>query len=137
MKIQDFLRSKELKITRGRIKVLEILSTSNKGITADYIFEECKRLGVPINLSTVYRCLESFEDKYIIEKFPLKDGVSVYKLKGEEHKHLLKCNICKKEVEISCPMKQFEEIVQAETGFTLTEHNLMMKGVCDNCKENK
>ena len=40
-----------------------------------------------------------------------------------------------KEVEIPCPMKQFEEIVQNETGFTLVEHNLIMKGVCEDCKK--
>ncbi len=34
-------------------------------------------------------------------------------------------------------MKQIEELVQSETGFTLTEHNLIMKGVCEECKRHK
>ncbi|MDU1856116.1 MAG: transcriptional repressor, partial [Clostridium baratii] len=43
--------------------------------------------------------------------------------------------ICHKEVELNCPMIQIEEIINRQTGFTLTEHNLEMKGVCDECKK--
>ena len=50
---------------------------------------------------------------------------------------MLRCSVCHKEVEIPCPMKQFEEIVEKETGFTLTEHNLVMNGVCKDCINKK
>lgn len=99
--------------------------------------EECKKFGVDINLSTVYRGVEAFEEKGIIDKFSLKDGRFSYRIKGDEHKHLLQCSVCHKEIEVPCPMKQIEELVQSETGFTLTEHNLIMKGVCEECKKHK
>ena len=60
-----------------------------------------------------------------------------YKLKKKTHKHLLKCDVCNREIDIPCPMSQIEEIVRNETGFTLTEHDLVMKGVCKECRSNK
>ena len=128
------LKEKGLKVTKGRVAILEILF-SNKDITAEFILNECKKNGIDINQSTVYRAVEFFVEKGLIEKYPLKDGVFAYRVKGEEHKHLLKCNVCHKEVEVPCPMKQIEAIVENETGFTLTEHNLVMEGVCKECKK--
>ena len=132
-----FLRSKGIKVTKGRVAILNILFGSNNGITAEYILDECKKNGVDINLSTVYRGVELFEEKGIVEKFPLMDGTFAYGVRGEEHKHLLQCTICHREIEVPCPMKQIEAKVLTETGFTLTEHNLYMTGVCKECKKVK
>lgn len=131
----DLLKRYGLKITKGRVAILAVLSGTDKSIGADAIFEECRNNGVDINLSTVYRALELFVEKGIVDKFALKEGMCSYKLKGEEHKHLLKCNVCNKEVQVPCPMRQIEEIVQNETGFTLTKHNLVMTGVCEECSK--
>jgi Fe2+ or Zn2+ uptake regulation protein len=79
--------------------------------------------------------LDLFEEKGIIEKLTLNNGVFSYKLKGKTHQHHLECNICHKEVEIPCPILQIQEIVQNLTGFTLTTHDLVMKGICKDCKK--
>lgn len=135
MEFNNLLKRYGLKITKGRLAILKVLTKAKQSISAETIFEQCIRDGVEINLSTVYRAVELFEKKGIVDKFALNDGIFTYKLKGEEHKHLLQCSICNKEVEVPCPMKQVEEVVQNETGFTLTEHNLVMKGVCKECKK--
>lgn len=129
------LKSKGLKVTKARVAILNILSDSDHSLTVEMIFEKLKDLAIDINLSTVYRCVEQFEEKEIVDKFVLKEGIFSYRLKGEEHKHLLECSICHKEIQVPCPMKQIEELVQSETGFTLMEHNLIMKGVCKDCKK--
>lgn len=134
MDFTNFLKSKELKVTRGRLAILDVLFKNKNGVTAEFILDKCKKNGVDINLSTVYRGVELFEEKAIVEKYPLKDGTFAYGIKGEEHKHLLQCSVCHKEVEVPCPMKQIEAQVQKETGFTLTEHNLCMTGVCEECR---
>lgn len=132
-----FLKGKEIKVTKGRVAILEVLCKSYSGLTAEFILEKCKENGVDINLSTVYRGVELFEEKGIVQKFPLMDGTFAYGLIREEHKHLLQCTVCHKEVEVPCPMKQIEAQVLNQTGFTLTEHNLSMVGVCQECKKNK
>lgn len=131
----EILKRKEIKITKGRIEIFNILKNSENSLPAERIYQISRDNDININLSTIYRTLELFEDKAIIEKITLPDGVFSYKLKGETHRHQLECDICHKEVEIPCPMLQIQELVQSSTGFTLTDHDLVMKGVCKDCKK--
>lgn len=135
MDVNKILKDKGLKVTKARIAILEILHNSSHSMSAEMIYEALKKAGIDRNLSTVYRGMEQFEEKNIIDKFLLNDGVFSYRIKGEDHKHLLECSVCHREIEVPCPMKRIEEMVQTETGFTLMEHNLVMKGVCKECKE--
>ncbi|AIY78963.1 transcriptional repressor [Clostridium botulinum] len=137
MDLKEFLKNKNIKVTKGRVEILEILRISNNSLSAEKIYQICRCDNININLSTIYRTLELFEEKDIIDKIVLEDGVFSYKLKKKTHMHFLKCDICHKEVEIPCPMIQIQELVENKTGFTLTEHNLILKGICQECKKNK
>ncbi|WP_244834762.1 Fur family transcriptional regulator [Clostridium sp. BJN0001] len=131
------LKSKQIKVTKARKEVLNLLFESDKSMSAESIYSIFTYKNININLSTVYRTLELFEKKSIIEKIMLQDGVSAYKLIKNAHRHYLQCDICHKKVEIPCPMSQIEEMVEDETGFTLTEHELILKGICSDCKKKK
>lgn len=135
MEPKEFLKQKGIKITRGRVEILNILKNSQNSLCAEKIYQINRDNNININLSTVYRTLELFEEKQITEKITLNDGVFAYKLRGKTHRHYLECDICHKEVEIPCPMSQIEEMVQNTTGFTLTNHDLIMKGICKDCKK--
>ena len=137
MEYNDYLKTHGLKVTRGRVAILKILVKAHKSMEVESIFEECKNEGININLSTVYRALEIFEYKGIVERFTYREGIFSYKLKGSGHKHLLECSLCHKEVEVPCPMGQIEELVEDETGFKLVEHNLIMRGICKECRNKK
>lgn len=135
MDIQKILKDKNMKVTKARIKILMILVKKKEGMTAEEIFDICREENININLSTVYRTLDSFYDHNIIDKYLLEDGVASYKLHKANHKHLLECDICHKEVEMPCPIGQIEELIKRQTGFTLTEHNIEIKGICESCKK--
>ncbi|ATD54581.1 Fur family transcriptional regulator [Clostridium chauvoei] len=135
MEWTTFLKDRDIKVTKGRIALLNILENSESGLTADDLYEECKKQGKNLNLSTIYRSLELFEEKNVIKKTVLTDGPAVYSMKKESHEHILKCNICHKSVRVPCPIEQIEEIIKKQVGFSLTEHKLEMKGICDKCKK--
>jgi Fur family ferric uptake transcriptional regulator len=137
MNYRLFFKEKHIKATKGRILILDILTKSNEAISADKIFEICKENGNSIDLSTVYRCLELFSEKGIIDKFDLGKGKYNYKLKEHGHKHMIQCSICSKKVEIDCPMLQVEELIKEKTGFVLLEHELKMKAICQECSNKK
>ena len=134
MESKEILKENGIKITQGRIELLNILKNSENSLSAEKIYQIYRDNNININLSTIYRTLDLFEEKEITEKITLNDGVFSYKLKGNTHQHHLECDICHKEVEIPCPMLQIQEMVQNSTGFTLTDHDLVMKGVCKDCK---
>ncbi|GAA0077522.1 Fur family transcriptional regulator [Clostridium sp. CTA-5] len=139
MELKDFLRTNGIKITKARVEMLNILKSYEFSLSAEKIYQILKKNNIDINLSTIYRTLELFEEKNIIDKIVLEDGVFSYKLKKKTHMHLLQCDICHRKVEIPCPMTQIEEMVQSKTGFTLMEHNIdiVLKGVCKECKNSK
>lgn len=131
------LKSKQIKVTSARKEVLKLLEESDKSMSAETVYSIFIQKNININLSTIYRTLELFKKKSIIQKIMLQDGVSAYKIIRNAHRHYLQCDICHKRVEIPCPMSQIEEIVEDETGFTLTEHELILKGICSDCKKKK
>ncbi|MGG5462025.1 Fur family transcriptional regulator [Clostridium sp. B9] len=134
MDIKAIFKAKGVKVTKARLLIYKLLKENDRSITADYIYSKCKE----INLSTVYRTLEIFLEKGLVDKFELGDGKSSFKLKADDvHKHILECDMCHKEIEVPCPMKQIEELLRNQTGFKVKEHNLTLKGVCEECMSDK
>ncbi len=135
MNCESCLKEKKIKITRGRVVILNIIYNSVEPITADSIYEKSFSEGNNIDLSTVYRSLELFASKDIVDKFDLGDGKYNYKIKEYKHKHKIECSCCHKKIEIDCPMIPIEELIKNKTGFVLLEHELKMKAVCQECLE--
>ncbi|TGY43740.1 transcriptional repressor [Clostridium sartagoforme] len=136
MSWEIYFRENGIRVTVGRISILNIIEASEKGLSAENIYDECKKQNNNLNLSTVYRTLELLEEKDVIKKISI-DGPSLYILKRENHKHILECDVCHKCVEIPCPMEEIEEAIKAKVGFSLTQHKLELNGICDQCKKNK
>lgn len=137
MEVEQYLKKKGIKVTKGRVNILDILCKANDAINVDYIFSECKKRNINIDLSTVYRSLELFQDKGIIRKFDLGQGKFSYTIKKEDHKHVLQCRLCHREVEIDCPMQEIREIIKNKTGFVYLEDELDLKleGICNQCSK--
>lgn len=131
----DFLKDKNIKVTKARVVILDILFNSSDSLNADEIFIECKKRGNNINLSTVYRTIDIFLENNIVDKFLLEDGISVYKIHKSSHNHRIECDICHKEIVLECPIKKIEEMIRKETGFRVTNHSLKMSGICKQCEK--
>ncbi|QVK18695.1 transcriptional repressor [Mycoplasmatota bacterium] len=137
--IQETLLSKiGLKKTKHRLFLLKLLTASENPLTAEEIYHYCKQNDLSINLSTVYRILDTFLEKGIVIKPIVKeDTKACYKLNHHQHTHYLICHKCQKMVEIDfCPFNGFEKTIENETNFTITNHKLELFGICPNCKKN-
>lgn len=134
MRALEALKEKGIKITKARIIIYEILTKNESSVTVDFLYDECRRLGLSLNISTVYRTLEIFEEKKIVERFYLGEGRYSFAIKKNHHVHKLECSLCHKEIEVACPMQHIGELLKTQTGFTLTEHKLDLKGICEECK---
>lgn len=129
------LKKKEIKCTKARISILKLMVDREEPISADDIHMYFYKQGINIDLSTVYRTLEMFNNKGIVEKFDIGKGKYNYIFKGHSHKHVLTCKLCHKEVEIDCPMPQIREMVKDKTGFLLLEEDIKFKGICRQCMD--
>jgi len=134
--IGSILLKKGCKNTKSRKAVIEVLENAKAPMSAEEIFLSIKESGAPINLSTVYRNLELMEKKGLIEKMIINDSKSRFELTKHGHRHHLICTDCKKMVSLdTCPIEKFERDVIEETNFDITGHQLVLYGICPDCKK--
>jgi Fur family ferric uptake transcriptional regulator len=80
------LTEKGLKNTKTRALVLQILDQATNPMTVDEIFLEMKKNDSSINLSTVYRTLETLLKKaFVVKTNLMEDSRSRYELNRMEH----------------------------------------------------
>ncbi|MGH4139549.1 Fur family transcriptional regulator [Clostridium sp.] len=135
MDIILYLKEKNIKVTKARKSILEILLSSEDAINANLIYSLLKKDNIKIDLSTVYRTLDLLESKKILNKFDLGNNMYNYTIIKNAHKHIIQCDLCHKEMIIDCPIPQIEEQIRAKTGITLTESRVYLKGICKECSE--
>lgn len=128
------LKKAGLKITLPRMKILEILESSKqRHLSAEDIYRTLIAANDDIGLATVYRVLTQFEAAGLVERHHFEGGQAVFEINdGEHHDHLV-CMKCGKVVEF------FDEVIEErqhaiakDKGFELTDHSMILYGLCDN-----
>lgn len=134
MNIENILRQKNLRITKQRKLILETLLGFPNPLSAEEIFNLIKD-EIRLDLSTVYRNLNTLEENEILLKTTDLDSISYYQINNDKHKHFITCTSCHKKFIIeNCPVHSLEEKIEDETGFILTGHNFEFTGICPDCQ---
>ncbi|MBM6829263.1 transcriptional repressor [Anaerotignum lactatifermentans] len=132
---ESLLKSADLKATKKRQLLLSILQQENRAMTAEEVHEKATPL-LAMNLSTVYRTLNTLTEKGILSKTQRKDKKAYYALEHHDHHHRLVCTVCKKTIPVdSCPLRELEEDLEQKTGFRITGHTLEFSGICPLCQK--
>jgi Fur family ferric uptake transcriptional regulator len=126
------LKKVGLKVTLPRMKILEILETSDvHHLTAEDIYRQLLESGEQIGLATVYRVLTQFETAGLVTRHHFEGGQAVFELqRGEHHDHIV-CTQCGRVEEF------FDETIEerqreaaAGLGFRVSDHSLIIYGDC-------
>lgn len=123
-----------MKYSRQRELILDTLKESHSHPTAEELYTEVKKLLPSISLGTVYRNLNLLTEKGLIRKVESADSFSVrYDGRSDEHIHLL-CTECNEMKDVDVDLfKLADEKIKEETGFTVLEHGVILRGVCKEC----
>ena len=122
------LRKAGLKVTLPRLKILEILETSElRHLSAEDIYRQLLETGEDIGLATVYRVLTQFETAGLVTRHNFEGGHSVFEMAdGEHHDHM----VCVESGEVVEFMDEDIERIQKDIakshGFELIDHNLVL-----------
>ncbi len=138
MEDQDLKRA-GLKVTISRMKILELLENSDKRhMSAEDIYKALLDVGKEIGLATIYRVLTQFEAAGLVIRHHFEGGQAVFELeRGHHHDHLI-CVKCGKIVEfVDESIEAKQEKIAEENGFKISDHSLIIYGVCskENCQQ--
>ncbi|HMO62300.1 MAG TPA: transcriptional repressor [Ferruginibacter sp.] len=134
--VQDILKKNQLSVTESRLKILDLFLTA-QGALAHADIE--KKTGESFDRVTIYRTLQTFVEKGIIHHIPTTDNSVLYALCKEEceaghhhdnHVHFV-CDQCSKTIcleEVTVPQ------VKLPKGFNPRQAEMVVHGVCDDCK---
>jgi Fur family ferric uptake transcriptional regulator len=133
----DGLKHCGLKNTKHRSQILEILEQSSQPIAAKEVYLKMKEKEISVDLSTIYRALETLAKKNLATKLTIsEDSRTLFEYNRMLHRHYLVCIGCKKILPINyCPLKRYEETLAKETNYTILRHRLNIYGYCPECKE--
>jgi len=93
--IKDELKQHGIKNTSAKSTLLCILKNNKAPMSVNNLYQECKKI-TSVNLVTVYRTLEQFHEKKIVQEFLDKDSVTQYEYISQDslaHPHF-QCEKC-------------------------------------------
>lgn len=123
--------------TATRQAIVEAIVDAGGHVTADEVAETVKERFPSVNLSTVYRTLETLEDLDVLDHVHLGHGRATYHLTEHGHQHLY-CERCGK-VE-ALPFDKLDglrELLDDEFGFRLDDHHFALVGLCRQCRSRR
>jgi Fur family ferric uptake transcriptional regulator len=124
------LRKAGLKITLPRVKILQILEsteTARRHLSAEDVYRALLEAGEDVGLATVYRVLTQFETAGLVTRHNFETGHSVFELaKGEHHDHMV-CIESGDVIEFSDPViEERQAQIAADHGYQLVDHALVL-----------
>ena len=135
------LREVGLKVTLPRVKILEILENSEeRHLSAEDVYRKLLQAEDDVGLATVYRVLTQFEAAGLVKRHNFESGHAVFELdEGEHHDHLV-CIECGHVVEFCDDVIEKRQLeIAKEKGFTISDHSLVLYGLCqrEDCQHRK
>lgn len=131
----DDLKDSGLKATLPRLKVLEVIrSSASRHLSAEDIYRRLVKQGTEVSLGTVYRVLTQLEAAGLLLRNVFDSGKAIFEInEGGHHDHLI-CLACGRVDEFKDQMTESRQrAIATAHGFQLTEHRLVLYGLCAKC----
>ena len=128
------LRQADIKVTTARMAVIEFLESLTSPADVSSILKYLKDKNFSTDQATVYRILDLFYKKGIIQRIELGEGKYRYEKSNKHHHHLI-CSNCGKIEDIEGDfVSDIESQIRKKSGFLVKSHALEFFGICSNCQ---
>jgi Fur family ferric uptake transcriptional regulator len=128
MALQDQeLKRAGLKVTLPRIKILQILESSELHLSAEDIYQQLRDAEEEVGIATVYRVLAQFEGASLVIRHNFDNGPAVYEIdRGDHHDHMV-CAVTGKVIEFhDVEIEKLQRKIAEKYGYQLVDHNLVL-----------
>lgn len=121
--------------TKQREVILSVLRSTDTHPTADWIYQEVRKILPSISLGTVYRNLRTLVESGVAMELSFGSTYSRFDGNPENHYHFV-CEQCGRIYDVEMPVdSHLEEKVAEVTGHEVNQHRLEFYGVCKACKK--
>ena len=131
----EFIKSKGLRHTPQRNKILDIFLSTEKHVSVDDLYKLVKKEYPDIGYTTVYRTMKLLSESGLCEEIDFGDSIERFEHKyGHEHHDHLICIKCGRFIEVSSPeVEKIQETMAKKHSFVTTKHKLDIFGICKGC----
>lgn len=120
-----------------REKILSVINGNTTHPTADEMLSILQSQGANVGTTTLYRNLNKLTASGIIRKIDGLDTSSHYDYNISPHYHFI-CEKCKRVFDIPSDIApDVVERTQEMTGFEVTSCDILIRGICSECKKRK
>lgn len=120
--------------TKQRAAVVDLLNDIDDFRSAQELYDELRKRGEGIGLTTVYRTLQSLSEAGVIDVLRTDSGEAIYRRCSDHHHHHLVCRECGFTVEIEGPdVERWADSIATGHGFSDISHTVEIVGTCSDC----
>ena len=133
--LDEFIKSKGLRYTPQRQKILSIFLSIEKHVSVDELYKLVKKQFRDIGYTTVYRTMRLLSQSGLCRQIDFGDGVCRFEhhYNHQHHDHLV-CVKCNRLIEVINPdLEKMQDKMAKAHGFNPTTHRLEIFGICRKC----
>jgi Fur family transcriptional regulator, ferric uptake regulator len=133
--IIDDLKAKGWRLTPTRVTLVRLLFSNPLPLSIEEIKIHLQKSALNPNKTTIYREMQFFMERGLVEAVDFNDGITRFERKGPHHHHLI-CTGCKKitDVELDNELHAQEALIAKKANFKSIRHSLEFFGVCAECE---
>ena len=123
------------KRSQQRERILELLQSTGRHPTADWVYERLKGEFPNLSMGTVYRNLNILIDQGLIRKIDFGSTFDRFDANIRPHYHFV-CERCGSIIDLELPVDDsLNQRVTQATPYAAHRHRIEFFGVCDRCRE--
>ncbi len=129
------LRNYHLKATPQRIAITEALAMYGH-LSIEQLYEVLKQKFNSLSLATIYKNINIMMENAFVSEVKLPEQKSVYELTKASHAHL-QCKKCHNVWDIHLNLDDIIQNASKNSTFEIESANLVLSGLCENCRNEK
>ncbi len=134
---RDFLKSKDLKMTKPRLIIMEAVFENHEHFNIDDLYEQIRKKHKNVSRATIYRTVPLLVEAGLIKQSLRCESKDIYEhtYGHENHLHCI-CDNCGKIIESGfSDVAILIDLLAKNENFEIKEYNLGARGLCKDCQK--
>ncbi len=118
----------------ARMLIAQAVDATSGAFTASELAEGLASAGNGVGLATIYRALSAMEESGYVVRVGARGEAALFARCGRDgHHHHAVCTGCGAVEHVECHLDQTVGAAATGNGFTITDHEMTIFGVCKTC----